>query len=161
MKAISLHQPFSSLVGLGAKRFETRSWYTNYRGQLAIHAAKHWSEELKQIFFLDPFVSALDAAGIWHPAQLPKGKIVAICSLSECFSIRRDHMLGEKIKCPVPEGNERAFGDFRPGRYAWRLENVIELPEPIPFKGRQGFFNVPDDLIQSSLSTLRAAESAA
>lgn len=38
MKALTLHQPWASLVALGVKRIETRSWSTSYRGALAIHA---------------------------------------------------------------------------------------------------------------------------
>lgn len=39
-KILTLSQPYASLVALGAKRIETRSWRTSYRGPLAIHAAK-------------------------------------------------------------------------------------------------------------------------
>ncbi len=42
MKALTLTQPWASLVAVGAKRIETRSWETNYRGTIAIHAAKGW-----------------------------------------------------------------------------------------------------------------------
>jgi activating signal cointegrator 1 len=48
MKAITLTQPWATLVAIGAKRIETRSWPTNYRGPLAIHAAKgfpKWAKE--------------------------------------------------------------------------------------------------------------------
>lgn len=39
MKALTLHQPWASLIAVGAKKIETRSWSTSYRGPLAIHAA--------------------------------------------------------------------------------------------------------------------------
>ena len=39
MKAISLLQPWATLVSIGAKRVETRSWRTDYRGPIAIHAS--------------------------------------------------------------------------------------------------------------------------
>ena len=39
MKALTLHQPWASLIAIGAKKIETRSWATSYRGPLAIHAA--------------------------------------------------------------------------------------------------------------------------
>ncbi len=41
MKALSLHQPWASLIAEGVKTIETRSRATRYRGPLAIHAAKH------------------------------------------------------------------------------------------------------------------------
>ena len=40
IKAITLLQPYAALVAIGAKTIETRSWYTPYRGPLAIHAGK-------------------------------------------------------------------------------------------------------------------------
>lgn len=39
MKALSIKEPFASLVSLGIKRIETRSWKTNYRGEIYIHAS--------------------------------------------------------------------------------------------------------------------------
>jgi len=40
MKAITIHQPYASLIACGAKIYETRSWATKYRGKIAIHAGK-------------------------------------------------------------------------------------------------------------------------
>jgi hypothetical protein len=40
IKAISLWQPWASLMAAGVKLHETRHWWTSYRGPLAIHAAK-------------------------------------------------------------------------------------------------------------------------
>lgn len=39
MKAISIHQPFAAAILSGAKTREHRSWRTDYRGPLLIHAA--------------------------------------------------------------------------------------------------------------------------
>lgn len=41
MRALTLHQPWATLVAIGAKRVETRSWATTYRGPVAIHAGRH------------------------------------------------------------------------------------------------------------------------
>lgn len=46
MKAITLWQPWASLIACGAKTIETRSWGTPYRGPLAIHASKRMNQEL-------------------------------------------------------------------------------------------------------------------
>lgn len=40
MKVISIIQPWATLIALGEKKFETRSWKTKYHGELAIHAIK-------------------------------------------------------------------------------------------------------------------------
>lgn len=39
MKAITIWQPWASLIACGVKQYETRSWPTKYRGPIAIHAA--------------------------------------------------------------------------------------------------------------------------
>ena len=49
MKVLTLTQPWATLVAIGAKRIETRSWSTKYRGPLAIHAAKGfpaWAKDM-------------------------------------------------------------------------------------------------------------------
>lgn len=38
MKVITIKEPFASLVADGIKKVETRSWKTNYRGEIYIHA---------------------------------------------------------------------------------------------------------------------------
>jgi len=45
MKALTLTQPWATLVILGVKRIETRGWATPYRGRIAIHAAKGWHRD--------------------------------------------------------------------------------------------------------------------
>lgn len=57
MKALTLTQPWATLVITGRKRFETRGWRTGYRGQIAIHAAKGmpgWAKEAASEFGFDP-----------------------------------------------------------------------------------------------------------
>lgn len=71
MKALSLTQPWATLVAIGAKRLETRSWSTTYRGPLAIHAAKRFPRNCQELVLHEPFASALD--GI----PLPTGVIIA------------------------------------------------------------------------------------
>lgn len=131
MKAISLWQPWATLVSLGAKQYETRHWTTRYRGPLAIHAAKKRDREVMRYFFQEPFLSVLRAAGIPTFSALPLGAIVAIVDLTAIYDAAK---LAPKIS-----EQERAFGNYAAGRYAWRLEN-IRMITPIPFKGMQGLF---------------------
>ena len=142
MKAITLTQPWAQLVALGAKRIETRSWSTKYRGPLAIHAAKgfpDWAiETCYQPYFVDVLRKHYEAE---IASQLPRGMIIATCELVHVVKI------DEAISFPACSGigwnkrlwqlnkQERAFGDYSVGRYAWLLENVVRLPEPIPAKG--------------------------
>lgn len=146
MKAITIHQPWASLIAIGAKRFETRSWRTHYRGPIAIHAAKKIDHEAV-------LINARDYPHIWHKiSPLPTGRIVAVGELTNCYEIERykDRVelvlnhgdYGEYVDIDGMEmgGQEERFGWYADGRYAWELSNV-RLIEPIPAKGRQGLWN--------------------
>lgn len=130
MKTISLWQPWATLIALGVKRFETRSWSTNYRGPLAIHAAKRQVDrtELNQYI-----VDALVRNGITGTGLLPYGCIVCTVDLVD---ILYSH---EAPKSSFFSENERFFGDYTPGRFAWRLDNVQRV-DNIPARGSQGFW---------------------
>lgn len=90
MKALTLSQPWASLVAIGAKRIETRSWGTNYRGPLAIHAAKNFSDIARQLCYTEPFASALiDVEGVLYSNsdELPTGVVVAVVELTDVLPI--------------------------------------------------------------------------
>lgn len=139
LKALTLTQPWATLVASGAKRVETRSWTTKHVGPLAIHAAQsfpHWAQDLCDI---EPFRAALEQAGYQkHPEamhnawNLPLGQIIAIVWLDRVERITPDY--------PVSEP-ERSFGDFTPGRYAWHFSSIYQLTTPIAARGSLGVWN--------------------
>lgn len=131
MKAISLWQPWATAIALGHKRIETRHWSTKYRGPLAIHAAKRWTLDQRDFASVERTLGRL-------PAQLPLGAIVATCRLV-------DVRPSEELEISVG-AIERLYGNYAPGRFGWMLEDIQALAEPIPFKGAQGFFTVPDEM---------------
>jgi hypothetical protein len=45
MKALSIKQPWASLIIEGTKKIENRTWKTNYRGRILVHASKNWDKE--------------------------------------------------------------------------------------------------------------------
>lgn len=127
MKAITLWQPFASLIAVEAKRFETRSWSTHYRGPLAIHAAKRKPEGFSTA------AKVLGQHGYSKWSQLPVGCVVAVVCLVDVISTY-GHWTD------TLDWRERDFGDFSPGRYAWRLELIERIEPPIPAQGSQGFW---------------------
>lgn len=148
MKAISLWEPWASLIRTGAKSIETRPWKTHYRGELLICAAKgglRKGELIDELSYwsmqggLAPLIGEpLDLAfktwagvGIEH---LNFGKAVAIVELVDC--IRTDDLTLGEIK------TDKHFGNFNPGRFAWKMKLIDGSFEPFPVKGKQGFFNV-------------------
>jgi len=148
MKAITIYQPWASLLACGAKKYETRSWATNYRGPIAIHAAQK-SYNLGDIDFglVRGFMSAAEnALGIYEANNAPLGVVVATAELVGCWRItasdgKRACMLHLPNGNPCVSGNELLFGDWTPGRYAWEFANMTMLPEPIPARGRQRLWN--------------------
>ncbi|MCL4441072.1 MAG: ASCH domain-containing protein [Firmicutes bacterium] len=140
MKVISLLQPWATLVAIGAKRIETRSWATSYRGPLAIHASKGVTAAIKKLVFTKPFFTILRKLGYgvaWGADwNLPLGKIIATCNLVDVVPITPE------FTATLSE-NEKAFGNYTPGRFAWILEDVKQLPEPIPAKGSLGLWEFP------------------
>jgi activating signal cointegrator 1 len=141
MKALSLAQPYATLVALGQKRIETRSWTTRYRGRLAIHASGRMPKENIALCSQPPFRAALEAGGYIASSaasnsfDLPMGAVLAIVTLVDVQRISTENTPGEP---------EYAFGDYTPGRYAWFLEDVCRLPEPIPAKGKLSLFTLED-----------------
>lgn len=132
MKALSLWQPWASLVVLGLKQYETRSWQTSYRGTLVIHAAKTWDEQ--QFEQWNRFEIRLD-----HTFAVPRGVALGTVELIGCF--QTTPLLGLE----VPLGShEHIFGNWSPGRYAWKLANPIQFPEPIPCAGHQRLWEIGD-----------------
>ncbi len=136
MKALTLWQPWATLVAVGAKRIETRSWGTSYRGWLAIHAARYWSKETRRLCGGEPFLSTLQPHWVMGPRDLPAGCVVAICRLVAC------ERMTEPLIAMVEEP-ERSFGDYRPGRYMWMLGDVRLLGPYglIMATGRQGLWD--------------------
>jgi activating signal cointegrator 1 len=140
MHCISLWQPWATLIAIGAKKIETRSWHTDYRGPLAIHAAK-------KIGSLDSAANSLAIEAISEYERshgrmdpMPLGAVVAICDLVDCVYFGPDYQ-----RQPEPE---LSFGDFTEGRWGFVLANVRKLAKPIPMRGFQRIFDRPDELFR-------------
>jgi hypothetical protein len=137
MKALTLWQPYASLIAEGFKAIETRGWSTPYRGPLAIHAARHWSEGLRAR--ASEINGYLIDRGRRPLATMPLGRVVCVVDLVGVRQVK-DHW--DKF----PE-SERVWGDLSPGRFAWMLENPRRLLEPVSATGRQGLWTVGPNLL--------------
>lgn len=144
---ITLWQPHASLIFSGHKKYETRSWPCpkKYIGQkIAIHAGKNM-EDIEQLRRYEVIAMGNDICGLSEDEnescrqfiaavnelgglkELPLGAVLGTVTLQECI-------LTQDIYNPGP------FGDFSPGRYAWRIIDPMLFDEPIPAKGSQGFW---------------------
>ncbi len=142
MKTLTLTQPWASLVACGAKRIETRSWQTAYRGPLAIHAAKGFPAYAKDLAKCRKIVDLLtphlgSKSEREYLIRMPFGSVVATCTLVDILPV-------ESVGClsgvfddhpTLDTEQERYFGNYDPGRFGWVLENVKPLPSPDPCRG--------------------------
>jgi activating signal cointegrator 1 len=153
VKIFTLYQPWATLIALRIKNYETRAWGTRYRGLIAIHAAKCpvKNSEIESILHgaggcsikLEEVLSQ----------NLPLGAIVGVAELTDCqiMSDRRDprHTIPEAYAYIGDQtALEIAVGDWRAGRCAWKLENILALPTPIPYRGYQGLRGLDPVIVQ-------------
>ncbi|GDZ95132.1 hypothetical protein PA905_33710 [Planktothrix agardhii CCAP 1459/11A] len=137
MQALTIHEPWASLLVKGKKQFETREWQRNYRGLLAIHSGKQSVDIEDYPLGLDEI---LDELGVSQTdLNNNKGKIIAIAKLKAIIP-----MTNQFIKQQTDL--ERLTGFWQPGRFAWELTNIKPLSEPIAARGMPGLWTVPDDI---------------
>lgn len=129
MKALTLWQPWASLIAWGEKQYETRSWPTSYRGPLAIHAGLN--DDTQEFLRLNVFYRVAFALADVDPGtRLPAGAVLCLVNLVDCVPTA-----GQRIT-----QQEQNFGDWSTGRFAWKLELVEVFTPPIPAKGKQGLW---------------------
>lgn len=138
MNALTLWQPYASLIAIGAKSYETRSWQTDYRGKLAIHAGKRWKDDQIKLCYKQPIRDLLKEAGFGKASELPRGAVVAVTELQGIAPT-------EGLRGQVGE-LERALGNYRNGRFGWRLLLEHRLDTPAPATGNRGLWDwQPED----------------
>ncbi|MEN6537819.1 MAG: ASCH domain-containing protein [Bryobacteraceae bacterium] len=146
MMLISLWEPWATLVAAGAKKVETRSWSTRYRGWLAIHASSRGllKSDLEALMNVRPLFR-LALLG----ERLSTGCIVAVARLVDCCRIDEDPYLPDVFRRhpQLDPVQEREFGNFATGRWAWVIGEVHRLPRPLLFKARQGLMQVPPEAL--------------
>ena len=153
MKALTLTAPYGTLIAVGVKDIETRSWATSYRGPLAIHQAQGLGpvggkEGLIDLLLTEPFRRVLSPRNYMSLVDFPRGCIVAVCELYDCrpttdeaaLSKRGWHSALLNTHWDLSD-QERAFGDYTPGRFAWLLADIRALPTPIPARGQLGLWD--------------------
>ena len=129
VRCVSLWQPWASLIAVGIKSVETRSWpapATILGCRIAIHAAKTnkgmWlAAQDKELWKV-----CLEALTFDERGFLPSGVIVATALV--------------EVSIPTERLKPDIFGNFSQGRFGWMLADIRPLDTPIPAKGAQGIF---------------------
>lgn len=128
MKVLTIKEPFATLIKNKIKYIETRSWKTNYRGELYIQAGvAKLSKEVKE---------RKELSFLYNEDDLNYGYIICKCKLIDCIEMTEEFIEKEKQK----NSNNFIAGRYEVGRYAWVLDE-IEPIKPIRVKGQLGIWN--------------------
>ena len=127
MKALSIKEPYATLILDGVKRIETRSWKTNHRGDLLIHASsckipKEYRDNKELMKLVDG-------------REMNYGKLICKCKLIDCVE-----MTQEFIDEVAKNHNEFVSGFYEVGRYAWILDDIKPI-DKVDAKGRLGVWH--------------------
>lgn len=155
MKTITIKQPWASLIckaryythKLGVKDIENRTWPTNFRGRVLVHAsakpAMHYKNlsliELYRIGMTDEMIIESHRNEIELSTCLRlNGAIIGSVEIVDCVN-NHPSIWAEK---------SNINGDLMPVVYNWVLANPILFPEPIPAKGKLSFWDFPGILAE-------------
>lgn len=123
MKALTIKEPWATLIIEGYKKYEFRSWKTNYRGKILIHAGLSLEKDQ-----LEKFKD--------YNLECSKGMIIGEAELVDCILVTDEFDKELKSIDPIVYGNSGHVQN-----YAWKLENVKKYDEGIPVKGKLGLWN--------------------
>lgn len=119
MKALSVANPWAWGIIHGSKRIENRSWRTNHRGTLLIHASK----STRFLHDAYPGIELPDSDAFVFGALIGTVKVLDCVPLAEVSA-----------------------DPFASGPWCWILSEPAAF-EPIPWKGQTQLFHVPDSVL--------------
>lgn len=138
MKAISIRQPWASLIVVGAKDVENRGWQTSHRGTLLIHAAK--TRDVDAFRAARAACREAMARGIAVTRMLAEAGVV----IDEALPLPMGAIIGVVDVLDVVQGSPSPWA--QPGAQHWILGRPRMLPDPIPCLGQLSVFDVPADV---------------
>lgn len=126
MKALTIKEPWATLIIEGYKEYEFRGWKTNYRGKILIHAGKTLEKDM-----LDRFKD--------YNLSYSCGSIIGEAILTDCILVTKE--FNEELQ----ELNRVVYGrSNHVEKYAWKLENIKKYDKPIPAIGKLSLWDYDD-----------------
>ena len=124
MKVLTIRKPWASLIINGYKKYEFRSWKTNYRGKILIHTSQKIEKEM-----LSRFKD--------YKLNCVSGSIIGEAELTDCI------LVDEKFNQNLRKTDNVVYGKSNHvEKYAWKLENIKKYDKTIPMKGKLGLWNI-------------------
>lgn len=122
MKVLTIREPWASLIINGYKKYEFRSWKTNYRGKILIHAGKGIDKDM--LYITDKY-----------NIKINPGNIIGEVKITDCFKV--DDKFNEYLK----KDNRLVYRGNYKDNYAWKIENVVKFDKTISVNGKLGLWN--------------------
>lgn len=124
MKVLTIREPWASLIINDYKKYEFKSWKTNYRGKILIHTSQKIEKEM-----LSRFKD--------YNLNCVNGSIIGEAELTDCI------LVDEEFNQNLRKTDNVVYGKSNHvEKYAWKLENIKKYDEPIPMKGKLGLWNI-------------------
>lgn len=122
MKTLTIKEPWATLIIEEYKKYEFRSWKTNYRGKILIHSGL--STDKKNINKFNQY-----------NLNYSNGFIIGEATITDCILVE------EEFQNNLRKENNLVYGNNNVGLYAWKLDNIIKYEKKIPCKGKLGLWN--------------------
>jgi hypothetical protein len=155
--ALTVRQPWAAAITHGQKRVENRFWNTYHRGPIAIHAGaaidSYDRDKGAGAVARVAELSGMTVEEVWEHSQL-RGAVVAVADLPDVCSesFRIGYSSPKRCGCDK--------WAFTQQRHFLLAGNVQVLPDPVPCKGHQRLWSLPDHVeaaVRDQLSLGRAA----
>ena len=139
IRGLTLWRPWPWCFIHAGKRVENRKWpppKSIRGGWLALHAGKRFDRQACDAMRAGRFdPRAVDVPE--RPEDHPHSRIVAVGRLESCYQ------LDAQRRRLNPYTDPWAFGP-----YVWELQDLQQLPDPVPCLGAQGLWKLPDDVFE-------------
>lgn len=131
-KALTIRQPWASMIIAGLKTIEVRNWRTDYRGPIWVHAARQPDRIIRQ---LNPgLLARLENFAKWigWPEAFPARCIIGQTEIIDCRPLAQNDQAAACCACE--------------GQFGLILANTLALARPHSIAGALSFWHVPDSV---------------
>ena len=140
-QCLSMHQPWASLLVLGIKVHEGRTWYSQHRGRLWIHAGSKVPSQ-QEISDLENFYRIhLGQENVQFPAHYPTSCLLGCVDMTECLG-------QEEYRALHPQGESSS-------PYVFICTNPQELLIKFPMSGKHKMFKLDSQLHSAAKKTVK------
>lgn len=128
MKVLTIRNPWANLIVDGYKKYEFRSWKTNYRGKILIHSSANLEKNM---------VSRFQEYNL----DYINGAIIGEAEITDCI------LVDEEFNKELISINPIVYGKSNHTEtYAWKLENIKKYDNPIYIKGKLSLWNYEGEI---------------